>query len=155
MTPPSKRQVFQWTPKILKFFILLKVNKLLLKMSQFEFLVMIEKKIFTYKVFLSLNILDFNLFFMWQLQTPWKKSPHLFSQEPPSESWGPVKAPLFENLVGGSTPPPSPFRKVGGVHTMRTIYSSRFYFTFNQFGRVQINALKISVVVYKKVGVFC
>ena len=73
-------------------------------MSQFEFLVMIEKKIFTYKVFLSLNILDFNLFFMWQLQTPWKKSPHLFSQEPPSESWGPVKAPLFENLVGGSTP---------------------------------------------------
>ena len=62
-------------------------------MSQFEFLVMIEKKIFTYKVFLSLNILDFNLFFMWQLQPP---------------SWGPVKAPLFENLVGGSTPPPPP-----------------------------------------------
>ena len=100
MTPPPKRQIFQWTPKILKFFILLKVNKLLLKMSQFEFLVMIEKKIFTYKVFLSLNILDFNLFFMWQLQPPWKSHPTFFHRNPPlkvevpppplppSERWG-------------------------------------------------------------------
>ena len=42
---------------------------------------------------------------MWKLQPPWKKSPPL-SQQPPFKSWGPVKPPLFENLVGGSTPPP-------------------------------------------------
>ena len=49
-TPPKSR-VFQWTPKIFKFFILnlillscfLKLTKLLVKISQFEFLVMTEK----------------------------------------------------------------------------------------------------------------
>ena len=44
---------------------------------------MTEKNIFAYKLFLSLNISDFN---------PWKKSPPL-SQELPSKSWGPVKPP--------------------------------------------------------------
>ena len=42
---------------------LLKVTKSLGKLSQFEFLVMTEN-IFTYKLFLSFNISDFNLFFM-------------------------------------------------------------------------------------------
>ena len=65
---------------------------------------MTEKNIFAFKIFLSLNISDFNLFFMWQLQPPWKRSPP-FSQQPPSKSWRPVKPPLFENLVGGSTHP--------------------------------------------------
>ena len=41
---------------------LLKVTKFLGKISQFEFLVMTEKNIFAYKLFLSLNISDFNLF---------------------------------------------------------------------------------------------
>ena len=41
---------------------------------------------------------------MWKLQPPWNKSPAL-SQQPPSKSWGPVKLPLFENLVGGSITP--------------------------------------------------
>ena len=38
------------------------------------------------------------------------------SQQPPSQNWDPVKSPLFEKLVGGSTPS----RKEGreGVHTM-------------------------------------
>ena len=31
-----------------------------------------------------------------------------------SKNWGPVKPPLFENLVGGSPPPPPPSRKGGG-----------------------------------------
>ena len=35
-------------------------------MSQFEFLVMTEKNIFAYKIFLSLNISDF--IFLWKLQ---------------------------------------------------------------------------------------
>ena len=49
-------------------------------MSQFEFLVMIEKNIFAYKLFLSLNISDFNLFFLWKLQPP---PPPLFPSNPP------------------------------------------------------------------------
>ena len=43
---------------------LLQVTKFLGKISQFELLVMTEKNIFAYKLFLSLNISDFNLFFM-------------------------------------------------------------------------------------------
>ena len=54
-------------PKNIKVFypeyhLILKVTKLLGKTSQFEFLVMTEKKIFAHKLFLSLNISDFNLF---------------------------------------------------------------------------------------------
>ena len=49
----------------------------------------------------------------------WKKSPPLYLQSP-SKIWGPVKPPLFENLVGGSHSPPPPFAESGGggVHTM-------------------------------------
>ena len=43
-----------------------------------------------------------------------KKLPPLF-QQPPSQSWGPVKPSLFENLVGGSTCPSPPSRR-GGAH---------------------------------------
>ena len=43
---------------------LLKVTKFLVKIFQFKFLVMTEKNIFVYKFFLSLNILEFRLFFM-------------------------------------------------------------------------------------------
>ena len=115
--PPHKSQIFQWTQKYSSFSsltpsYLLKVAKFLVKISQFEFLVMIEKNIFAYKLFLSLNISDFNLFLMWKLQPPEKSHPPL-SQQNPSKSWSPVKLPLFENLVGGSTPPLS--RR---VHTM-------------------------------------
>ena len=34
----------------------------------------------------------------------------MWKLQPPSKSWGPVKAPIFGNLVGGSTP----CRKGGG-----------------------------------------
>ena len=53
--------------KSLSFLIIshfLMVNKFLVKISQFEFLVMTERNIFAYKLFLSLNISDFCLFFM-------------------------------------------------------------------------------------------
>ena len=42
---------------------LLKITKSLGKISQFKFLVMTEKNIFAYELFLSLNISDFHLFF--------------------------------------------------------------------------------------------
>ena len=68
MNPP-KNQIFQRTPKMLKFFILtstylLKVIKFLVKISQFEFLVVTDKNILFYKLFSLLNISDFSLFFM-------------------------------------------------------------------------------------------
>ena len=59
---------------------------------------MTDKNIFAFKLFLSLNISNFNLFLCGNYNPPWKKSR--------SKSWGPVKHPLFQNLVGGSTPLP-------------------------------------------------
>ena len=55
---PPKRRIFQWTHKFssLTLSYLLKVTKFLVKISQF--------KIFVYKLFLSLNISDFILFFL-------------------------------------------------------------------------------------------
>ena len=41
---------------------LLKVTKFLVEISQFQFLVMTEKNIFAHKLFLQLNISDFDLF---------------------------------------------------------------------------------------------
>ena len=49
---------------------LLKVTKFLVKISQFEFLVMIEKNIFVYQHFLSLSISDFSLDFSIKLEPP-------------------------------------------------------------------------------------
>ena len=87
-TSPPKSQIFQWTPIMLKFFILtpsflLKVTKFLVKISQFPFLVMPEKNIFVYKLFLPLNISDFRGFFCKNCNPPpWKKLPPLFLQPP-------------------------------------------------------------------------
>ena len=60
-----KKQIFQWIPKIIKFFILnssnvLKVIQFLVEIYQFEFLVMTEKNIFVYKLFWLLNISEFS-----------------------------------------------------------------------------------------------
>ena len=45
----------------------IKNNKILVILSQFKFLVNTDKNIFVYKLFLSLNISDFSLFFMQKL----------------------------------------------------------------------------------------
>ena len=68
---------------------------------------MTEKNIFAYKLFLSLNISDFNLLFCENCNPRLKKVTPL-SQQPPSKIRGPFKHPLFENLVGGSTTPAPP-----------------------------------------------
>ena len=83
---PLKVGSFSETQKYFSLLIpsyLLKVTKFLDKISQFEFLAMREKNIFACKLFLSLNISDFNLF-MWKFHpppphTPWKKSPPSFT----------------------------------------------------------------------------
>ena len=69
---------------MLKFFsftlsYLLKVTKFLVKISQFELLVMTKQKILVYKHFLSLNIPDFSLFFVKKLQPSPEKCHPLFS----------------------------------------------------------------------------
>ena len=65
---PLKVRFFSEPPKYYSFSslsssYLLKITKFLVKISQFEFLVMTEKNVFVYKL-LSLNILDFSLFCM-------------------------------------------------------------------------------------------
>ena len=64
---------------------LLKVTKFLVKISQFEFLIMIEESILVYKLFLSLNILDFSLHFVLKLQPHMKSHPPPFPATPPLE----------------------------------------------------------------------
>ena len=75
----------------------------LVKICQFEFSVMTEKNIFVYTLFLLLNTSDFSLFFC-KIATPLKKLPPLF-QQPPLKVEVLSSPSLFENFVGGSTPP--------------------------------------------------
>ena len=53
---------------------------------------MIEKNIFVYKLFLSLNTRDFSLFFYVKTETPLKR-PLPLSQQTPFENGDPVKSP--------------------------------------------------------------
>ena len=58
-----KNWIFQWTAMILKFLTdLLKVNKFLVKISQCKLLIMTEKNIVVYKIFLLWNISDLGYF---------------------------------------------------------------------------------------------
>ena len=55
---------------------------------------MTEKNNFAYTLFLSLNISNFNVFYV-KIATPPEKSRPPLSQQPSSKSWGPVKPPPF------------------------------------------------------------
>ena len=62
---------------------IVKVTKFVFEIFHFQFLVMREKNIFGYKLFLSLNILDFSVFFLYKLQShPLKKIIHLSYTNP-------------------------------------------------------------------------
>ena len=74
--PPKYQSFSSLTPSYL-----LKVTKFLVEISQFEFLVMTEKNIFAYKLFLSLNISDFNLFLCENCNPP-EKVTTLFPSNP-------------------------------------------------------------------------
>ena len=105
---PLKTLISQWTPIVLKFFILnpvdiLKVAKLLVKISQFNLLVITQKNNFL-----------INFFFLWIFQilvyflcknckrSLWKRSLLLSFPATPSKNGEPVKfAPFFKNLVEG------------------------------------------------------
>ena len=109
-TPPLKVGFFS-EPKILKFFIpipsyLLKGTKFLGKISYFEFLVITKNNnIFPYKLFLSLNISDFNLL-SDNCNPPEKKFPAVLS------------SPLFFKFGWRLNPRPLYRKGGGGVHTM-------------------------------------
>ena len=91
---------------------------------------MTEKNSFAYKLFLSLDITDSNLFFIKKLEpAPWKKSPF-------SKSWGPVKPSLFGNLVGGSSPPAERGRK--GCTLCSRSFLIFFYLAFNSVDFIDI-----------------
>ena len=92
---------------------LLKVTKFLVEISQFEFVVMTEENIFGHKLFLLLNISDFDLCENCN-SSPWIYQP-LLSQQTPSKTWGPVKPPTFLKIWLEVKSLPS--RKVW-VHTM-------------------------------------
>ena len=90
--PPTKKKkkkknwMFQWTPKILVFHFLtpsylLIVTKFLVKNTQFEFLVIIEKNIFVY-VFCH-YIFQISVYFLLKLQPPSKKVTPLFPSKLP------------------------------------------------------------------------
>ena len=99
-TPPLKVGFFNERPKYqsvssLTPSYLLKVTNFLVKISQFEFLVITEKNIFVYKLFMSLNISDFSLFF-WKFAPPplpLKKVTPLIPSNFPSQRWGPFRPP--------------------------------------------------------------
>ena len=102
-SPHLKNKIFQWTPNILKFFVLtpyylLKVTKFLLKIFLFEFLVMTDKNIFLfiYTNFLSLN-LSLLVYFLCKYCGPLEKG-HTSFPANPSKNWGTVKPPLSEHF---------------------------------------------------------
>ena len=74
---------------------------------------MTEKNIFVHKLFLSLNISDFNLFFMWKLQPPLKKVTPVFPSNPPLKVEI-LSSPLFFKIWLEVQPP----CKNRGLHTM-------------------------------------
>ena len=120
---------FQWTPIIIKFFILnpshlLKVTKFLVRIPQFKFLVMTEKNFFCRWVF---QILVYFLCFYVKTGTPpEKKIPSSFPATPPPPL-PPQKlrscqsSPLWK--FGRRLNPPAE-RGWGGVHTMDSMSSS-------------------------------
>ena len=82
-----------------------------MKISQCEFLVTTEKNTFVYKLFLSLNISDFNAFLCKNCNPPKKSHPRLKIEvlsSPPLKIWL------------GVQPPSSPADRKG-VHTMLLI----------------------------------
>ena len=117
--PLSKALLLGNSPYI--SYLLLKVNKFLLKISQFEFLVMTEQSILVYKLFCH-EIFQILIYFLSKtLQpSPEKSHPPLFflPQQPPSKSWGPVKLPLFWKFVRFNPPPQ---QKNGGEHTLLSL----------------------------------
>ena len=81
------------------------MTKFLGKISQFEFLVITQKIVFAYKLFLSLNISDFNLLCDHCTLPSEKVTPH-FPSNPPLKVEVLSSPPFFKIWFRGSTPLP-------------------------------------------------
>ena len=131
---------------------LLKVTKFLVKISQFEFLVMTEQE-FLFINFLSLNIPDFSLFLLKNCNHPLLKNVTPSFSATPSKNWGSVKSPpLFENLLGGSI---SPSWKGGGctlcAHCLvKTLHSSYMWKQWYSFSRIYVAFVSAIMKLRKK-----
>ena len=102
---------------------LLKVTKFLVKILKFKFkfLVMTEKNIFVYNLFLSLNISDFSLFLY--------KNSNILCKRPPSfpvsssKNWVPVKPTWpFRKFGKRSTPQ---YKEGGNAHYEKTQWNTK------------------------------
>ena len=91
---------------------------------------MTEKNIFAYKLFLSLSISDFSLFFMWKFNpppTPPKKKSPLLSQQPPLKLRSCQAPRPFLKIWLGLNPPPT--QQKGGAHYVFYGYPGREWVT--------------------------
>ena len=150
--PPLKVGFFNEPLKYYSFLSLtpsyvLKGTKFLLKMSQFEFSVMTEKNIFAYKLFLSLNISDLNLFFMWKLHPIHFPSNSLLNVEV-------FSSPLFSKIWLEAH---LPLQKAegGGAHITRH-NSSTFFLaeTFYIFRKSSVSKYKFGEISPEKLKVW-
>ena len=99
------------------------------KIYHFEFLVMTEKNIFAYKLLLSLNMSDSDLFFMWKLQPPPPEKSHLiFPSNPPLKVEVLSNPPPFLKIWLETQPPLQKGGRGGGVHTKRLQMTDRNLF---------------------------
>ena len=143
----SEPQKYQHFSSLIPFY-LLKVTKFLGKISQFELLVMTEKNIFAYKLFLSLNISDFNLF-LCENCNPFLKKKHPLFPSSPLQKLRSCQAPSFWKF-GWRVNRPPPCRKGGGcAHTMFLFYIS-FYISIstNHFSKIFRTSFNI---IWKKI----
>ena len=89
---------------------------------------MIEKNIFAYKLFLSLNISDFNLFLEKNCNPPpLKKVTPLFPSKPPLKVEVLSSPPIFKIWLEAEPPPPSAHlagRGVGAHYVQGHLYSN-------------------------------
>ena len=92
------------------------VTKFLGRISQFEFLVMTEKNIFAYKLLLSLNISNFNLFFYENCSPPPLKKVTLFFPSNPPLKVEALSSPPFLKIWLEAQPPRPPVERGGGAH---------------------------------------
>ena len=145
ITPPLKNtQIFLWTPKILKLFIftpsdLLNVTKFLVKISQFEFLVMREQSILLLNFFLWLNFPGFSSSFHLKTATPppEKSHPSLFKQPPLKTEVLSSPLPFWKFSRRFNHPPPLPPSKKEGGGAHYTHRKNLSWLHFNDEPKVQ------------------
>ena len=122
---PLKLGFFSEPPKCYSFAsltpsYLLEVTKFLVKISQFEFLVMTEQNIFLYKLFFLIKYFRFQFIFYVNIAPPLKKSPPFFPATPSKVEVLSSPPPFLQFWLEVQPCPPA--ERGGGMqHTMNNI----------------------------------